>query len=215
MPLPIQAPKQQLFKSEDIEILTQSIADYLPNGETFIAKNISESKFRRLLKSFSSELKNMKNKIKEVADEWYMLTTTELIDFWESNLGIPDSCFKVDGVSIEQRRKQVVAKFALMNIAVKNDYIDLAKWFGIDIEIFPGTTFSTFPLTFPIIFMSSIKEAKFTMIVRIKDLPEPSSVFPLTFPITFGDDPAALIRCLFEKLKPANVQIIWQYESAL
>jgi hypothetical protein len=79
---------------------------------------------------------------------------------------------------------------------------------GITVTIESGSVHGTFPYTFPIKFYSSAKVARFTMVVRPSTAILPT--FPYTFPITFGDQELAQIECLFDKIKPANVEIIFE-----
>lgn len=205
--------QQTDFIVNSLEINTQSLANYLPNGEYFRAKNIDNSNLRKLLKALSYEFGRVEAKLKELEDEEYIPYTFNLIEQWERSLGIPDECFNPEGQTIELRRKYVIAKYALMNLTSTPDFIALADFFGIRIEIFNGITHSDyFPFTFSIYFFDGIKSTKFTMFVHFLDIYRPSNIFPLTFPITFTDAPN-LILCLFEKLKPAPVKIIAIYKD--
>lgn len=207
-------PKQQEFVPLSDEDNTQTLADNLPDGELYRAKNMPESTFRELLYALALEIGRIEGLIETIADDYYIWTTSALIESWERAVGIPDSCFKItEDTPIEQRRKNVIAKFALMNIITRDDFVLLAAFFGFNIAITGGynePNGNVFPLTFPIVFSNSIKEAKFTMIVKFLDKVSPN-VFPFTFPITFGDDETAFLRCVFRKLKPAYCRIVFLY----
>jgi uncharacterized protein YmfQ (DUF2313 family) len=206
--------QQEIFVSNSPEENTQSLANYFPNGDFFRAKNIADSNFRKYLKALSYEFTRAEEKIKELADEHYIPLTFNLIEEWEKHLSIPDECFTIKGKTIEERRKQVIAKFALMNLTTTQDFIDLAAYFDVDIDILNGYEHSNFfPFTFPIYFFGSIKEAKFTMIVYFKNIDRPLNAFPMTFPVTFQPATENLVLCLFEKLKPAPVKIIARYRN--
>lgn len=207
-------PPQTIFISNSVEENAQSIADYFLNGDFLRAKNIKDSNLRKYLHALSNEFTRVEQKIKEVADEHYIPLTYNLIDEWEKQLTIPDDCFSVIGKTIEERRKQVIAKFALMNVTTDQDFIDLAAFFGVEVEIVNGIEHSNFfPFTFPIYFFGSIKEAKFTMIVYFKNIDRPTNAFPLTFPFTFQPANSNLVLCLFEKLKAAPYKIIPRYRN--
>lgn len=201
------------FIENSLEVNTQSLANYMPGGELFRAKNIDNSNLRKLLKALSYEFGRAEAKLKELVDQYYIPDTYNLINEWERALSIPDICFNPEGQTIELRRKYVIAKYALMNLTSTPDFIALADFFGFNIKILNGVEHDNFfPFTFPIYFFGSIKEAKFTMIVYFLDLDRPGNLFPLTFPITFLDT-ANLILCLFEQLKPAPVKIIARYKN--
>lgn len=186
---------------------TQTIANYLPEGDLFVGRNIENANFRKWLRGYAAEKTRIDNTVYALASESDITKTYNLIEKYESALGIPDDCFSID-VDIVQRRKQCVAKLALMNCTTSQDWIDLAAYFGYQIKIEYGSPHMVFPMKFPIIF-GTLKEAKFTIIISFLNVPKPSNVFPLTFPITFGKK--NFMVCLFEHIKPANVRIIYKY----
>lgn len=208
------ADQQTSFIANSAEVNAQTLADYLLDDEMHRAKNIKGSNFRKLIDSFSHEFTRVEQKLQELVDEYYPPDTFNLISEWERTLRIPDDCFKVEGKTIEFRRKQVIAKLALMNLTTANDFVALADFFGVRIEIVNGDTIeNVFPLTFPSEFFLNEKGAKFTMIVKFLDITEPINVFPAIFPITFEEDRLDdFILCMFEKLKPAPVRIEAEYK---
>jgi uncharacterized protein YmfQ (DUF2313 family) len=208
--------KQQVFIENSIEVNTESLANYLPGGELFRAKRIEGSTLRTLLRSISLELGRLEAKLQELADEYYIEDTVNLLEEWENAVGIPDDCFKTDNQTIEWRRKQVIAKLALMNVTTPQDFVDLAAFFDIRVQILSGHEFfEGFPFTFPMTFYNSAKEARFTMIVYFPDIPSPANTFPMTFPILFAVDPTDFIMCMFEKIKPAPVVLARRYQGIL
>ncbi len=190
---------------------TDCLVAYLPNGRLFAAKNIDGSDLRKLFGAFGKEFGRLQNKIYEISVEDDLANTTNLIDQWESALQIPDTCLKSANVPIAQRRKQIVAKFALMNITTEKDWIDLAWFFGFRIKIEYGISYGAFTYTFPIYFAGSVKAARFTMIITFLGMSKPRNIFTLTFPIKFEEN-SNYVMCLFSKLKPANVNIHYRWE---
>lgn len=200
------------FKANTREENADVYANYLPGGRLFGAKYDEDSNLRKLLFALAGEITRVQLKVQELADEYFIPTTTNLIAEWEKAVGIPDSCLK-NTVTIEERRKQVQAKFALMKLNTKEDFIALAHFFGFTIDIIPGEeNNSAFPFTFPVTLFANKKHARFTMIVIFIGVPQPTSVFPLTFPVTFGDNKEKFLMCLIRKLAPANVHIIYRYQ---
>lgn len=200
------------FKANTRDENTDVYADYLPGGRLFCAKYIKDSNLRKLLYALAGEITRVQLKVEELSDEYYIITTTNLITEWEKALGIPDSCLTNTG-TIEERRIQIQAKLALMNLNTKQDFIDLAALFGFTIDIIPGEeNNSVFPFTFPVTLFADEKHARFTMIVIFIGVPQPTSVFPLTFPVTFSDNKEKFLMCLIRKLAPANVHIIYRYQ---
>lgn len=195
-----------LFKEHTRDEIADSIADYLPNGVLFLAKKIGGTKLRSLLLGLARQLMISENKLALTWEELNPETTTELIEEWESALGIPDQCFNTMG-SLANRRRNVVIKLN-SSIQTEQDFIDLAALFGFTIQISRGAATSTFPITFPWVLFSTDKDIKFTMIVDFNI--DPLNVFPFTFPFVFEEDGLEEIKCLFGKLKPANVNIIYR-----
>lgn len=193
------------FKPNSIDKNTQVLANYLPSGELYRAKNIEDSNLRKMLKALSYEYTRLQEKINELVEEHYLPTTVNLLDLWEKALGIPDECFS-NMVSIEQRQLQIVAKLAKMNLTTEQDWIDLAALFGYEIKIEY--------VTYPSDYASSWKEAKFSMIVRFINFDDPqSNVFPCKFPILF-DGQSNMLVCLFEKCKAADTKVIYLYRDS-
>jgi uncharacterized protein YmfQ (DUF2313 family) len=197
------------FKPNTLETNTQVLANYLPTGILYAAKNIGESKLKKMLRALAYELTREQDKLYELSYEHKLDTTTNLIQEWERALGIPDDCFNTNQ-PIEIRRKQIVAKFAKMNLLTEQDWIDLAKLFGYDIQIIHPIENNGFDYTFDFYFYTD-KELRFVMIIKFMGLAAPEDVFDCTFDFTFSDDTNVVI-CLFEHLKPANVKLIFEYE---
>jgi len=206
---------QTTFIANSSETNTQTLADYLPGGFLFQAKNIEGSNLRNLLSAFSQELTRVEQKLQEIADEHYVADTFNLLAEWERFVGIPDECFKVENQTVEFRRKQVIAKLALMNVTTNSDFVVLAAFFDVNIEILSEEFITTaFPYTFPLQLACTLKSCKFTMVVNFLDIEKPSNIFPLTFPVVFeGDNLVDFILCIFEKIKPANVAIKGKFKS--
>lgn len=195
-----------LFKRRDIEQYTDSLADYMPGGRLFAAKTVQDSNFRKLLRGMSGELFRVNGLLRDFSDQILPDQTEKFISEWESAVGIPDDCLKGTG-AIEERRRDVLVKLAASGIQTEQDFIDLAALYGVTITIRPGVETITFPLTFPVIFFDTLQDARFTIIIEFT-VPD-TSRFPLTFPIVFGSGEIAVLECLFNKLKPANCNVIF------
>lgn len=195
----------RLFKNNNLDETTNSLAAFMPGGRVFAGKNRDGATLRKYLTGLAIELKRVEEMMNLISHEYDITVTTEFINEWESAVGIPDDCFDGTG-TLEDRRKAVLAKFALMNLTTEQDFIDLAALFGVNITITTGIDEIRFPFTFPVLMFSTEKAARFTMLIEFDTVLE---TFPFTFPIPFGEGIIGLIRCLFDKLKPANVRIIY------
>lgn len=188
---------------------TQSLADYLPNGRLFAAKNISFSSFRKFLAGIASELWRCQQKIVEIVTNWDIETADGLLENWEEEVGIPLNCFK-NTVTIEQRRAQVKAKFRANGCQTAQDYKDLAKILGYNINVVTGLDAQVFPLSFPAEFSHDEIDTRFTMYIDFTDAVD-KYIFPLVFPVQFSSGDTNVVECLFNQIKPANVLIIYRY----
>lgn len=166
----------------------------------FKAARVSTSNFRKFLDGLSAEVMTANGFLKSYQDEYDIRTTTLFIDEWESALGIPDDCFTGTS-SIEDRRRDALAKLASLGVQTPEDFVDLAAIFGVSVTIKSGIDVGGFPVTFPFI-LGDAKTLRNTIIVEYSVVT--GQLFPFTFPLTFGDPAIDLIRCLFGKLKPAT-----------
>lgn len=200
-----------LFKSHSLEAHAQALANFLPNGELFRAKNIRDSVFRMLLRGLAHCNQDAESLIRTFDAELDISTTTAFLEAWEATVGIPDECFDRN-VSVEIRRQQVLIKLASLGVQTADDFINLAAMYGVEIAIEPGLYHGAFTFTFPIIFFDSVKKARFTMLVFYEIAQ--AYTFPYTFPLIFGGLEIPILECLFRKLVPANVDVqFWQIEE--
>lgn len=205
--------RQTAYVINSQEKNTQSLANYLPNGALFAGKNVEGTNIRNMLSSFALEIIRKETTLDTIATQYYPFNTVDFLAEWESALRIPDDCFEVEGVSIEQRQKQIIAKLALDKLITKDDFIALAAFFGYTITITTGLEDNSFPFTFPFFLAGSEKEQKFTIIVTFKGI-APEVGFPYIFPLTFPPpDPLEFLKCYIQKLVPANVKVIYRQEA--
>ena len=190
-----------------LEEHTDALAAYMPNGPLFEAKNINDSNFRQLLRGLAGEIFTAQGYLTTLNDDYFPDQTTLFLEEWEAALGIPDSCF-FGGGTLNERRQDILVKLASLGVQTEDDFIDLAALFGVTITITPGIDFLIFPLTFPWLFFSTTKEARFTIVVDFTV--QGASKFPLTFPFIFGTSEIGILECLFNKLKPANCNTIFR-----
>jgi hypothetical protein len=188
----------------------QILANLLPNGDFFTAKNNENSTFRKVLTGFSYELTRIQDKQFELNIEHDLTQTVNLIDRWETCVGIPDGCFK-NTETLEQRRKQVIAKIAKMNISTAQEFIDLAAYLGYRIQILFGQNYGFFPMKFPIL-LGDYTSIRFTVIIKFIDLTKPVNAFPMQFPFQLGGTPNVII-CIFAKLIQANIKLLYVYKD--
>jgi len=178
------------------------LSEFLPTGKAWDAKTDETTNLGKLLLAFGGEFNRIEALIELTNKELDINFAQELIREWELSVGIPDDCFSIDG-TFDERHTQIIAKLRNVRLQTIQDYIDLAALFGIFVVVTPGVPEGT-PAT--------DKEKRFSITIN---LPGQFSgeifPFPNFFPIPFTAKITSLVQCLFEKLKPANVQMIIQY----
>lgn len=181
-----------LFDSHNNEQHADSIAAYLPNDETFLAKIKQGSNVRNFLLTLAQQFKEVEELLNLFSNELSPDEANFLINEWESMLGIPDDCFTGSG-TLEDRQRDCLVKLASLGIQTAQDFIDLADIFGIDVSISNGTDGGFFfPAAFPMAFTTPTPSTKFIIIVK----------FLTPSPLT------GLVECLFSKLIPANCILV-------
>lgn len=196
-----------IFRRHTKDQHTNSLAHHLPNGRAWNWKWKDNSDGRDFLRGLACELVRSEDLLIQFYEQLDPTQTTDLLVEWEKAVGIPDDCFSGDG-TLEERRTHVVVKLASLGVQSADDFVQLAKLFGVDITISYFLGGAAFPLQFPVQFGGDTTPYRFTIIVNY---PRPlTNRFPLKFPYPFSDGLDNLIECLFRKLKPANCDIIFR-----
>lgn len=155
-------------------------------------------------------------------------TTEQLIGEWEAAVSLPDPCLPTYS-TLQERRDWVMWRLNKVRWNTAQDWIDLGKLFGLEIEVTPGwlvqkrslfrvesdgtTVFPEFPWRFD----DFPKLGRFRVYVDVIGIVWDGFEYgapPNTdsgFPIPFDDGPEIYqdYKCLIERVKPANVVIIW------
>jgi len=109
------------------------IGDYLPHGKAWVAKRIESTNIYYFIKSIAQYLRLYFYDIEKLKLEMSPDTTTDLIDRWESDYGIPDDIIEV-AATLADRRKNVILKMAGMGVQTNADFIYLATQLGYTIN---------------------------------------------------------------------------------
>lgn len=187
-------------KRHSLGEMVRSLAAYLPGGEIFQAGHVLGTKTNDLLKGLAIELQRAENSLALYNEEFIPDVTTVFIPEWESALGIPDECFpETDSLTNDERRQQILVKLAALGVQTIDDFRTLAIVLGFpEVQILTGIAAGVTPLSV----------ARYTIVIAVPegDLP----LFPLSFPLVFGNEKYRVLGCLFEKLKPANCQLLFR-----
>lgn len=189
----------------DLEAHTRALADYLPNGRLFEAKNISDSNFRQLLRGLAGELFTAQGYLCTLEVEYFPDATVLFIEEWERALGIPDECFPGTG-SIDDRRRDVVVKLSALGVQTATDFEELALVFGKVVTVTPLSeeAFPPFAVPFNPI---SLTEARFTIVVSGVDLVANVPPYDVPFDLFPGE---TILECLLRIQAPENCNVLFR-----
>lgn len=197
-----------LLKELTREQETDVLAQYLPNGTLFCEKNNPDSNIRKILFGLSAIWLDQRKTANRLFDEYNPEFTTDFINEWENFVGIPDECFNNTG-TLEERRQNILLKLAGTNATTARQFENIASILGFTIIVKSGVDESTLPQTLPFILIDG-DLAPYVIVIDTIDEPPPS-LLPQTLPFTLGVGPLEILRCLFDKLKPANTLVIFKY----
>lgn len=184
------------------------LATYLPNDRLYQAKNRDGSNLRKILLGLAQQWLDFRGLINEVYDEYDPRSTTDLIEEWETFVGIPDSCISNKG-TLEERRNNVLLKLAGINATTAKQFENVAAALGYTVTVTNGVDVGTLPATFPVPLVSAAT-APFVIVVNLDASLAPAT-FPLSFPISLTSNAPKILECFFNKLKPANTVVVFRY----
>lgn len=191
----------KLFKQIELVQQIDALAKFLPEGSAFMSKFIDGSNFRNLLTGFSYEAARIYESMNNLSEDYDLDVTDELLERWESAVGIPDHCFPGNGTKAE-RRLHVLIKFAKMNVQTHDDFIELAELLGFtDVTITPYQELSFPPYDVPFI---PIKAPESRFLVKVTGTDVAGNVPPYDVPFTPGGGASEILQCIFDICRPAN-----------
>lgn len=195
----------RLFKLHTTDQHADSVANYLPNCRLFSpSKFNATAELRKTIYGMAGELVRAERNISDQFEQRDITTTTDLIDEWESALGIPDDVFPGTG-TLTERRAHCWIKFT-MSVQTAGDFEGLADILGYnDVTVTPFTNWQYPPYDVPF-FPQSPPENYFTALVEGTNIL--LSVPPYDVPFDVGGG-SSVIQLLFNRLKPAHVLFIY------
>lgn len=195
------------FKTRTVKDYAQSLANYLPSGPLFAAKNKTESNLRSLIQGLAFTLFDVNGYIKEFTDDISPVATRKFLEEWENALGLPDECLNepIDDLSNNERRRNIIAKLSYMTCQTGTDIEELASWFGYDVTVYAGNDPTT---PHDAVTGLTTHEKRFTIVVQYNSGAIPA-VFTYTFPMPFGEGIDKLVKCVIRKVIPSNCNLVF------
>lgn len=194
-----------LFKAPDNDGTANQLADHLPVGDIWAAKNVQGTNLRALIKACGVPFNYVQAKIEELQREFDIDQSTLLLPEWEESVGIPD-CVPISGQSLTQRRdavKRRLRKEPIVTLEEMQDYLDeLVPDSGVVLR--KGVDVFNFEYEFEVEFIGNIND-KFIIVAEV---PSDAPFFEYEFEITFtGAANTDIIACVLGSVIPSNVYL--------
>ena len=205
----------KLFDPQSKEQNATMLAKHLPKGRVWSGGFDGATNLGKLILGSGVEFSRLQERTKNIAREMDINETSDLIQEWEKSVGLPDDCFGTN-VDIEERKLQVLQKLSKYGGVQKaEDFVRVASVFGFDIRVTAGGPVGSFPLEFPLVFFDSARSATHTIFIEILNFVQSDVQFALEFPIQFSSDGTGFLKCIFDVLSPANVQVLFVPEGTV
>ena len=202
-----------LFSVGSKEQSAQDLSNHMPKGRAWALKNDRTSNLRKLIRSLAASYNAAKEKISELHDELDARQTLGLLREWEMSVGIPDECLG-ESETLIQRRQVVIdrlRKQPVVTLEEMENYVN-TLFPELNITLIPGSEYFTFEYDFEVPFLGDVNE-KFILVVRV---PVGGESFEYDFEVPFvGGPDTERLRCLLEKIVPANVYVIIEFTGDL
>lgn len=183
------------FKPPDIEGTVRQLSDHMPRGRLWEAKLVEDSNLHTQMHGSAKPFNMAQVRIESLATEFNIDTTVQLIEEWETSVGLPDECLGVI-VDLDERRtlvKERLRRDPTVTLEEFQDYVD--RFFvGDGIILVPGADLDGFEFEydFEVPFFGGTN-MRFILIALVP---------PLS-----GVDEIKL-RCILEKITPGNTVLI-------
>lgn len=205
-----------------------NLQSHLPRGMWWDAYRIAGKRAYRLFAAFGRLFDGMSAAICHLVKELNPFTTEQMISEWERALGLPDACLP-KATTLEERRAWVIWRLAKRRWTTAAEWKEMAALFGFDIAITPGwyvqrpalfgdSTGGFASFEFPLSFDIFPKLGRFRVYIDVYGVDfagfeygAPGTNASVGFPIPFGDTDERLdqLKCMLDRIRPANVVIIW------
>lgn len=190
-----------------------TLISHLPRGVAWLAARVPGKNLYQLWHAFAEAYEDATEALCKLPVELNPYTTTELITEWETAVGLPDACLP-KATTLEERRKYVVFRLTKRRWSTEQDWKDLALLFGLTITVTPGWHVqrpALFDKCFDSIFWEFERLGRFHVFVDIFGGCSEGGGFNYDFDYPFATETEACeqFKCILERVKPANVVIIW------
>ncbi|MCD8139443.1 MAG: DUF2313 domain-containing protein [Planctomycetaceae bacterium] len=195
----------------DEEAYTQQLRELMPQGKAWDFSH--NGVLMRLLRGLAGAVHRFGVQVSYVyAREVFSHSTDDLLDEWETELGLPDECRSAVETR-EQRRFEVVAKYNQVGGQSIPYFIELGRSLGLELEIDRCQPFRVGRNGCG----DPVQDAEWNFFWRVKWIPTQET------PFRVGQDTMGTplrswtrnttLECLFQKLGPAPGNVIFAYRD--
>lgn len=196
-----------------------AIVQHFPVGAAWFAIRDMTKVAGQLVYAISRFFEDGWSTLGGLARELDYRTGEQFLSEWEEALGLPDQCLPSDG-SLADRRKWIAFRLDKRRWSRTEDWHELAALYGLTIRITPGWKVqkpALYAALYPKHYNLFPKLGRFRVYIDFLD--QQWRGYPYDDPVSDGGSypiwygigataPEKLI-CLIERVKPANVIIIW------
>ncbi len=196
----------ELFKTSTQDETAQQLADSIPQGRAWDAKNVEDSSCRKLINSLAVAHNSSQQQIELLSDEFQILQSVELLPDWEESVGLPGECLGNAETLVERREKVInrLRKQPIVTLLDFQTYLD-DLFPDLGLLVVPGSEFYTYEYDLPVHFLGDTNE-RFILVVTI---PTSGGEYEYEFEFLFeGGTDTASLECILNKIIPSNVLLI-------
>ena len=198
-----------IFKRNTLQRHSDIQAAFMQDDPLSAGKNIAGTNVRRTLDGVSPTYQQVEDYIVTMLEEYNLLETELFISEYESAYGIPGDIFEtIEGLTLEERRNQVLIIIRANGAQIDQDFIDIAALLGftITIEHFEANNIYLPPYDVPFAIGPDYEIETYTWIVRGENVQPFVPPYDVPFTPTTG---TIILNRLFDLMKPAHTKICY------
>lgn len=216
------------YTPSDAEIThcTNVYSDALPKGRLWEAYGVEGTPNNAIAQGVGAMIAVVLAYFEYVRKETCPYTTTDLIEEWEESVGLPDPCTIQHFQTIEERRQQVILRLRKTPIVTAAQMETMVKTLtGFDVKVVPRRSKTNYQnalfdglSNFDAPEFSNDLTDRFTFDVFVDYTEESGLDGSLDFgalALLDGLVRPDVIKCVIERLKPANSVAVYQFSSEL
>lgn len=190
-----------------------TLQKHLPRGEFWHAYRIIGKTAYKLFNAYADAYEDMSEALCRLVSELNPYSTEQLITEWERSVGLPDACLPA-ATTLQERRDQVIFRLTKRRWSTEQDWHDLAALFGLTITIIQGWRVqepALFDMCFDSWFFDFPRLGRFYVYIDVIEGCGDTTGFDYSFDYPFSTlgSGCDLFKCILERVKPANVVILW------